>query len=138
VLRVRVGAGVAVARPWAYFSVPVDLGVRIVRGLFLDGSAHIGATKGEAGNFTLPVAALGLSWRFETAVVQPRFGAAVQVGVDASGGPVKGRPGFIVRGGVDLVPEEARPLLVGVDVQGGMLGTGTFFFAAGAGAGLRF
>ena len=138
VVRVRLGAGFAAAHPWPYLAIPLDLGIRLGGGFFLDGSAMVAlARSDDAGTYSLPVAAVGASWRFDTAIIQPRVGAAFQVGVDSAGGPVTGRPGFLVRGGFDLVPD-VKPLLVGLDVQAGLLGRATFWFAASFGAGVRF
>jgi hypothetical protein len=136
VLRLRVSGGFAFTRPFPYVQIPVDVGIRLVKGLHLDiqvAAANPGKVE-TGGPVWLPTAALGASWRFELPVFEPRVGAAFQIGVDDSTGQVAPLPGWYGLAGFDvLVP--GTPILVGFDVRGGMLGK-PFFLGVSAGLGV--
>lgn len=138
VASVRLLGAWSFAAPWHYAALDLDLSVRLVSGLRLDAGAIVATPgKGEWGWITLPVVQAGVSWQFQTPVIEPRVGAVAQVAIDRSGGPFAARLGFAIRGGVD-VPIPETPLIGAVDVQGGMLGVGTGFVHVGGGIGVRF
>ena len=135
-VRLRVGAGVVVLAPFVYARVPVDAGIRLVSGLFVDVGVAVSVSPTETyGPVFLPAVEIGASYRFELPVVQPRVGGAAVIAVDSSEGTIGARPGFLVRGGADFTP--AGPLLLGFDVQAGISGA-AFRFAVTGGAGVRF
>jgi hypothetical protein len=135
-VRLRIGGGVVVIAPFTYAQIPVDVGIRVWRGVHVDLGVAVAATSTETyGPIWIPEIEVGASYRFELPGVQPRVGAAAVIGVDSSGGAPAPRPGFLVRGGADFTP--AGPLLLGFDVQAGISGS-AFRFAATAGAGVRF
>ncbi len=135
-VRLRLGGGVVVLAPFVYARVPLDVGIRLIRGLHLDVGAAVSATPTDTyGPVWIPEVEVGASYRFELPVIQPRVGGAAVIGVDSSGGAVAPRAGFLVRGGADFTP--AGPLLLGFDVQAGISGA-AFRFAVVGGAGVRF
>lgn len=136
VLRLRVSGGFALTRPFPYVQIPIDVGVRIVKGLHIDlqvAVAHPGKLE-TGGTVWLPTAALGASYRIQVPVLEPRFGAAFQVGLDDSQGSVAPLPGWYGLAGVDVLVPGTR-LLVGLDVRAGMLGK-PFFLGVSAGLGV--
>ena len=138
ILRLRVSGGFALARPFPYLQIPVDIGIRLVKGLHLDlqiAAANPGPVEG-VGPVWLPTGALGVSYRIPVSPFEPRFGAAVQVGLDDSKGTIRPTIGWYgLAGGDVLVPD--TPLLIGFDVRAGMLGR-PFFLAVSGGIGVAF
>jgi hypothetical protein len=136
-IRIRIGGGLLFVEPFAYARIPLDVGIRIVRGVHLDIGVAASLTPTETyGVVWIPEVEVGASYRFELPDVQPRVGGAFVIAVDSSTGVIGPRLGFLVRGGADFLPPE-RPLLFGVDVQAGVSG-GAFRFAVTGGAGVRF
>ncbi|MCO4772139.1 MAG: putative metal-binding motif-containing protein [Deltaproteobacteria bacterium] len=136
VLRLRVSGGFAFTRPFPYVQIPVDVGIRLVKGLHLDvqiAVANPGSLE-EGGPVWLPTVALGASYRFQVPVLEPRVGAAFQIGLDDSTGPIGPLPGWYGVAGFDLLPP-GTPLLIGFDVRAGMLGK-PFFIGVSAGIGV--
>ena len=137
-LRLRVSGGFALARPFPYVQIPLDVGIRIVAGLHVDlqiAVANPGPVE-SVGPIWMPTAALGLSYRFPVSPFEPRLGAAVQFGLDDSAGSIKPTVGWYgLAGGDVLVPD--TPLLIGFDVRAGMLGK-PFFLAVSGGVGVAF
>ena len=138
IFRLRVSGGFALARPFPYVQIPIDIGIRLVKGLHLDLQIAV-ANPGpvaDVGPVWLPTGALGISYRIPVSAFEPRFGAAVQVGLDDSAGTIRPTIGWYgLAGGDILVPE--TPLLVGFDVRAGMLGK-PFFLGVSAGLGVAF
>ncbi len=137
-LRLRLSGGFALARPFPYVQIPLDVGIRIVAGLHVDlqiAAANPGPVP-DVGPVWMPTAALGLSYRFPVSPFEPRLGGAVQFGLDDSQGSIKPTVGWYgLAGGDVLVP--GTPLLIGFDVRAGMLGK-PFFLAFSGGAGVAF
>ena len=136
ILRLRVSGGFSFTRPFPYVQIPVDVGIRLVEGLHLDiqiAAANPGKVEG-AGPVWLPTASLGASYRFPVAAIEPRVGAAFQIGLDDSGGSIGPLPGWYGLAGFDLVIPDT-PVFIGFDVRTGMLGK-PFFVGASAGIGV--
>ena len=138
ILRLRVSGGFALTRPFPYVQIPLDIGIRLVKGLHIDlqlAAANPGPVE-DIGPVWLPTAALGLSYRVAVSPFEPRFGAAVQFGLDDSAGSIKPTVGWYgLIGGDVLVPD--TPLLIGFDVRAGMLGK-PFFLGVSGGMGVAF
>ena len=136
----RFSGGFAYVHPFRYVLVPVDLSVRIVKGLNIDFGAEAGiAPTEDHGLVWLPSGQAGLSYRFEIGPVQPRLGAVVRLGADSSlgdEGSIGLRIGWAIRAGVDFTPGNG-PMILSIDLQGGMFGAPVCGGAVG-GAGFRF
>jgi len=135
-----VSGGYSYLHPFSYLHVPVDFGVRLVAGLFADVGVQVGfAGPSDHGTVWLPSASLGLSYRFQTSVFQPRLGVLFRAALDSGlgeEGAIGARLGWAGQVGFDVLPPDS-PLLIGLDVQGGMLGR-PLWLSASAGVGLRF
>jgi hypothetical protein len=123
-----------------YVHVPLDFGVRLVAGLFIDVGLEAGiAGPSDHGTVLLPTASLGASYRIPLGVFQPRRGAVGRIALDSSpsdGDRMGVKGGWAGRVGFDIVPEDLA-LLLGFDVQAGMLGE-PFWLSAAFGVGARF
>ena len=139
-VRVRISGGYSYVHAFHYGHVPLDFGVRLVAGLFLDVGLEVGvAGPSDHGTVLLPTASLGASYRIPLGVFQPRLGAVGRVALDNSpteGEKVGVKGGWAARIGFDLV-FEGSALLLGFDVQAGMLGK-PFWFSSAFGVGARF
>ncbi len=136
-VRIRVGGGFVWAHPFPYGQIPLDLSFRLVAGLTIDLSGEIstpGAT--DYGWIFLPTVAIGASYRFGNAAVQPRIGGVFRLGFDNEAEVIEVAPGWAVRGGADFVPP-AGPVLFGLDLHVGML-TRAFYGSLSGTVGLRF
>ncbi len=138
-VRVRVSGGFTYVHPFPYAQIPIDLGIRLVAGLFIDFEVAVGIAGPWAGGAVLlPSAGGGLSYRFDVGVFQPRIGAVGRVALDDSPSDgetigVKGGWGGLL--GFDVVPD--GNFLFGLDAQGGMLGR-YGWASINAGVGVRF
>ena len=138
-IRVRVSGGFAWIHPFPYAQIPVDFGVRLVGGLFLDVGLEASiAGPSDHGTVVLPSGSLGFSYRFNTPVFQPRIGAVGRLALDDSatlGEAIRPAGGWAARVGFDIVPE--GNFLFGLDVQGGMYKL-RGYASVSAGLGVRF
>ncbi len=137
-VRIRLGGGFAWVNPFPYGQAQIDLSFRLVQGLVLDVGGEA-ATPGPTsyGLIWLPSASVGLSWRFGQGPVQPRLGGLFKLGFDSTDGALAVLPGGAGRFGLDFVPPDARPLVLGIDVQVGVV-RDAFFASGGGSLGLRF
>jgi hypothetical protein len=139
-VRVRISAGYGYMHSFHYVHVPLDFGVRLVAGLFIDVGLEAGiAGPSDHGTVLLPTASLGASYRIPLGVFQPRLGAVGRIALDSSpsdGDRMGVKGGWAGRVGFDIVPEDLA-LLLGFDVQAGMLGE-PFWLSAAFGVGARF
>ena len=137
-VRVRVGGGFVWVHPFPYGQGHIDASIRLIEGLVVDVGGEA-ATAGPTpyGLIWLPSASVGLSWRFGRGPVQPRLGGFFKLGFDSAGGEVSILPGAAARLGLDFVPPNARPLVLGVEIQVGVV-RDTFFASGGGTLGLRF
>jgi len=136
-LRLRLSGGYLYVHPFSYAHVPLDVTVRLWKGLCLDLGGEWSGSGGETGLIGLPGGSVGLSYRLSVAdAFQLRFGALGRISADRQEG-AETRPlgGWAVRVGGDILPPTDR-LLFGFDVQGGMLGR-PFYLSASFGVGLR-
>lgn len=137
-IRLRLSGGYAYVHPWSYVHIPLDVGVRIWQGLHVDAGFEL-STPGPSRDemIWLPAGSVGLSYRIPLGPVEPRFGAVGRIAVDrqaeTSATPLGG---WAIRAGLDLTLPGTGPLLLGFDVQGGMLGK-PFYLSASFGAGIR-
>jgi len=138
-IRLRISGGFAYMHPFPYAQIPLDFGVRLVAGLFLDVGVEAAITgSADHGTVVLPTASAGFSYRFQTPVFQPRVGALARIALDDSatdGETVRLTGGWAARVGFDVVPE--GNVLFGLDVQAGMYKLG-LYVGANAGVGFRF
>jgi len=139
-VRVRISGGYAYMHTFHYVHVPLDFGVRIVAGLFVDVGLEAGiARSSDHGTVVLPTASVGLSYRIPLGPFQPRLGAVGRLALDSSptdGEEIGVKGGWGGRVGFDIAPEGSA-LLLGFDVQAGMLGK-PFWLSAAFGVGARF
>jgi len=136
-LRLRLSGGYAYVHPYSYVHMPLDVTVRLWKGLCLDLGGEWSASSAEVGVISLPAGSVGLSYRVEPAdAFHLRVGALGRISADKQEA-AETRPlgGWAVRVGADILPP-VEHLLVGFDVQGGMLGK-TFYLSASFGMGLR-
>jgi len=137
-VRLRLSGGYAYVHPWSYVHIPLDVGVRIWEGLHVDAGFELstpGASREEM--IWLPAGSIGLSYRIPLGPVEPRFGILGRIAADRQAeGPTTPLGGWAIRAGMDLVFPATGPLLLGFDVQGGMLGK-PFYLSVSFGAGVR-
>ncbi|MCP4871346.1 MAG: hypothetical protein GY898_21765 [Proteobacteria bacterium] len=138
-IRLRISGGFAWIHPFPYAQIPLDFGVRLVGGLFLDVGLEASiAGPSDHGTVILPSGTIGFSYRFGTPVFQPRIGVLGRLALDDSatdGETIRPGGGWAGRVGFDIVPE--GNFLFGFDVQGGMYKLrGTV--GVNAGLGVRF
>jgi hypothetical protein len=138
-VRFRISGGFAWIHPFPYALIPLDFGVRLVAGLFLDVGVEAAiAAPSDHGTVILPTVSAGFSYRFGTPVFQPRVGAVARLALDdaaTDGETIRVTGGWAARVGFDLVPE--GNFLFGLDVQAGMYKLG-LYVGGSAGAGFRF
>ena len=139
-IRIRVSGGYSYVHTFHYGHVPLDFGIRLVAGLFVDVGLEVGvAGPSDHGTVILPTASVGASYRIPLGVFQPRLGAVGRFALDSSpsdGEQIGVKGGWAARVGFDLVPEDSA-LLLGFDVQAGMLGK-PFWLSTAFGVGARF
>ena len=137
-VRIRVGGGFVWVNPFPYGQGQLDASIRLFRGLVVDVGGDA-ATAGPTpyGLIWLPSASVGLSWRFGSAAVQPRIGGLFKLGFDSTDGQLSALPGGALRVGLDFVPPNTRPLVLGVEIQAGVV-RDAFFASGGGSLGLRF
>ena len=136
-LRLRLSGGYVYVHPFSYVHVPLDVTVRLWKGLCIDFGGEWSASRDASGLIGLPAGSAGVSYRVPVAdVFELRLGALGRISADKQEAS-KTRPlgGWAARVGGDILPPAGR-LVLGFDVQGGMLGK-SFYLSASFGAGLR-
>ena len=121
-------------QPFPYAALHLDVGLRVVQGVFVDLGVHVGTPgPSEYGRIGLPVFSAGASYRLPLGAVDLRLGGGLRVALDNASGAVEGRLGGAGLVGVEGSPTE--PLLLGAQVQLGGL-AGELFIYAGVTAGI--
>ena len=137
-VRLRLAGGYLYVHPFSYVHLPLDVTVRLWRGLCVDfGGEWSGSPDESSGLISLPAVSAGMSYRLSVnEQFQFRFGALGRVAVDRQeGAELRPLGGWAVRVGGDILPPDTR-LMLAFDVQGGMLAK-SFYLTGTFGLGLR-
>jgi hypothetical protein len=138
-VRLRLAGGYLYVHPFSYAHLPLDITVRLWKGLCVDFGGEWSASPDEtAGLISLPAGSAGMSYRVSVnESFQFRFGALGRISVDRQEDVEEARPlgGWALRVGGDILPPGNR-LLLAFDVQGGMLAK-SFYLNGTFGLGLR-